>query len=100
MIHHSEKITATLGDRQGSHDVHMHMSKTAGRRFKNLNRVAGVFLHFGGLTRQASSCQAGNVFLRVVPHKVTKDEAHGCLDSWVRKAVYKIENGLDPCCRN
>ena len=46
-IHHSEKITATLEDRQGSHDVHMYMSKTAGRRLKNLIRVAGVFLHFG-----------------------------------------------------
>ena len=34
----------------------------------------------------------GNVFLRVMPHKMTKDEAHGCLDSWVRNAVYKIEN--------
>ena len=52
-IHHSKKISATLGDREGSHDVHMHMSKTAGRRFKNLNRVAGVFFHFGGLTCQA-----------------------------------------------
>ena len=35
----------------------------------------------------------GNVFLRVMPHKMTKNEAHGCLESWVKKAVHKIENG-------